>query len=111
MKRYVHSAKDLSKKFHPSNPDADEDEMFEVGNIIDSVTYQTYDNYRYDENADYNYILDVIREHLEDPDTYGLKAGVDFDDEDIAEMMKGYDWKYINENRSVDRWIAEDLGK
>ena len=106
MKRYIHSAtdvSDLNRKFVP--PDYDDGEETTVANAIDAMTYSVYENYKHDSDATYDLILEVIIEHLEAPDLYGLKEGVDFDKIDVAYEMDNYDWKYINENRSVTRWI------
>ena len=70
------------------------------------MTYSTYDNYRTDEDATYDLILEVIIEHLEAPDLYNLKEGVDFSWKDVAREMDKYDWDYINENQSISGWMS-----
>jgi len=105
MKRYIRSSADLSRRFIPPY-DEDQNEIT-VRDAIDAMTYSVYDNYHDDPDATYDLILQVIVEHLEAPDLYALRDGVDFTRHDVAEEMAKYDWGYIDENRSVDRWIRE----
>ena len=105
MKRYIRSASNLGRRFIPPY-DEDRNETT-VRNAIDAMTYSVYDNYYNDPDATYDLILQVIVDHLEAPDLYGLKEGVDFTKHDVAEEMAKYDWGYINEDESVDRWIQK----
>lgn len=105
MKRYIRSASNLDRTFIPPY-DEDQNETT-IRNAIDAMTYSAYDNYYNDPDATYDLILQVIVDHLEAPDLYALKEGVDFTKHDVAEEMAKYDWDYINENMSVDRWIRK----
>jgi len=93
--------------------DEEEYEDLTVGEAIDEMTYSTYDNYKYDETADYDLILKVIIEHLDSPDIYNLKVGRDYSKKDVAKEMNKYDWELEKEenrpegNRTVNRWMHE----
>lgn len=111
MKRWIHAGTesfDLSKLVN-----TEEYEDLTIGEAIDAMTYSVYDNYRYDENADYDLILEVIVEHLDAPDIYNLKVGQDYSRKDVAEEMNKYDWELAKEenrregNRTVNRWMHE----
>lgn len=111
MKRWIHAATedfDLTKLVNN-----EEYEDLTIGEAIDAMTYSVYDNYKYDENADYDLILEVIVEHLDAPDIYNLKVGRDYSEKDVAREMNKYDWELEKEenrpegNRTVNRWMHE----
>ena len=109
MKRWIYSAKDLNRRFVP--PHDDDEREISVADAIDAMTYSAYDNYYRDPKATYDLILEVIIEHLEAPDLYDLKEGLDFDRLDVAHEMNKYDWDYIDENRSILDWIEDGIGR
>lgn len=111
MKKWIHAATenfDLDKLV-----DEEEYEDLTIGEAIDGMTYSTYDNYKYDENADYDRILEIIIDHLDDPDIYNLKVGRDYSKKDVVKEMNKYDWELEKEenrpegNRTVNRWMHE----
>lgn len=110
MKKWIHASTDFDLN---KLVDAEEYGDLTVREAIDETTYSMYDNYKYDENADYDLILEVIVEHLDDPDTYNLKVGEDYSKKDVAEEMEKYDWELAKEedrpegNRTVNRWRHE----
>lgn len=103
MKKYIHASVNLDREFVPSY---DDEVTITVRDAIQDMTYQVWENYNGDEDIKYNDILEIIRDHLEDPEIYGLKARKDFANLDIANEMEQYDWE-IGENKSVGRWIAQ----
>lgn len=59
---------------------------------ITSMVYETYDNYNGDMTLTFEDIKNIVKEHLEDEDIYGMKGGKDFTEADIYDEMSKYDW-------------------
>lgn len=94
MKRYIHSSDDY-------------DERIDIQDALEDMTYQTWDNYNYDEDLTYSDIAAIIKEHLADPDIFGFKEGKDFTMRDVAQEMNKYDWDLPKEIHSVGYWIGK----
>ena len=67
MKKWIHASTDFDLN---KLVDAEEYGDLTVREAIDATTYDAYDIYKYDENANYNHILESIINHLDDRTVY-----------------------------------------
>lgn len=88
MKRWIH-AKTYNYDKVIVFDDWTEEDNITVGNAVDGMVYEVWDNYGHD-GLKSSEIVQIVVDHLEE--VYGLEKGKDFGVADIRKEIKKYDW-------------------